>query len=175
MAITKQKKSEIYQSYLDMLKNAQGLIVTEYRGMSMPNFNLTRAALRPIKATFTVTKNTIFKIALQESGFPVPEDLLTGPIAIAIAYGDLPALAKAILARSKEDELLILKGAIMGETIFRASQIEALATLPTLDEARAQLIGTLQQPASRLVGLLAQPAQGLTALLKAYSDKSEAA
>ncbi len=175
MAITKQKKSELYQGYLDILKKAQGLVITEYRGMSMPNFNLTRAALRPIKGTFTVTKNTIFKIALQESGFAAPEDLLTGPTAVAIAYGDLPALAKIILARSKEDELLILKGAIMGETVYRAAQLEALATLPTLDEARARLIGTLQQPASRLVGLLTQPAQGLAALLKAYSDQGEAA
>ncbi len=80
-----------------------------------------------------------------------------------------------MLQRAKEDELLILKGAIMGQTVFRADQLEALSTLPTLEEARAQLIGLLQQPASRIVGVLSQPAQGIAGLLKAYTDKNEAA
>lgn len=175
MAITREQKAQIYQNYLDILGKAQGMVVTEYRGMNMKSLSATRGTLRGIKATYTVTKNTIFKIALHETGFAAPDDLLSGPVAVAIAYGDLSGLTKAMIQRAKEDELLILKGAIMGTTVFRADQLEALSTMPTLDEARAQLIGTLQQPASRFVGLLAQPGQGLAALLKAYTDKSEAA
>jgi large subunit ribosomal protein L10 len=175
LAITREKKAQIYQSYLDMLDNAQGMVVTEYRGMNMKSLSATRAVLRGLKGSYTITKNTIFKIALHEKGFAVPEDLLTGPVAVAVAYGDLTALTKAMLQRAKEDELLTLKGAIMGQIVFRADQLEALSTMPTLDEARATLIGTLQQPASRIIGLLSQPAQGLAALLQAYADKNEAA
>jgi len=175
LAITREQKAQIYQNYLDILGSAQGMVVTEYRGMSMKGLTTTRNLLRGMKGTFNITKNTIFKIALRETGFAAPEELLSGPVAVAIAYGDLSALTKAMIQRAKEDELLILKGAIMGTTVFRADQLEALSTMPTLDEARAQLIGTLQQPASRFVGLLAQPGQGLAALLKAYTDKSEEA
>src|SRR5260221_1495602 len=146
LAITKAKKDEVLKGYLEMLTNAQGMIVTEYRGMSMKNFNVTRGLLRPINGSYTVTKNTLFKLALRETGFAVPESLFTGPTAVAIAYGDLSSLTKAIIQRAKEDELLILKGAVMGKTVFQADQLEALSTLPTLDEARAGLISLLQQP-----------------------------
>jgi large subunit ribosomal protein L10 len=171
LAITREKKSEILTEYLQMLENAQGMIVTEYRGMTVKGINATRAALRPTKGRYVVTKNTLFRKALQETGFPVAEDLFAGPVAVAIAYQDLGGLTKAILARAKEDELLVLKGAIMGQTIFKADQLEVLSTLPSLEEARASLIGTLQQPAAKLVGLLGQPAQDLAGILKAYTDK----
>jgi large subunit ribosomal protein L10 len=171
LAITKEKKSEILQGYMDILAKAQGMVITEYRGMGMKNFNAIRLVMRQNQGGYTVTKNTLFKIALTENGFAVPEELLVGPTAIAIAYGDIGGLTKALLARKKDDELLILKGAIVGNTVYRADQLEALSTLPSLEQARANFIGTLQQPASRIIGLLAQPAQGLAALLLAYSDK----
>ncbi len=172
MATTKEQKGDILKSYLELLSRAQGLVFTEYRGMGMKNLNAIRTALRAAKGTYTITKNTLFKIALRETGFPVPEDMLQGPTAVAVAFDNVGTLTKAVLARKKEDELLVLKGAIMGQTIFRADQLEALSTLPTLDEARASLIGTLQQPASILVGLLSQPGQGLASVLKAYTDKA---
>ena len=170
MAITKAQKDEILKDYVEMLRKAKGLVITEYRGMSMKNFNTTRSALRAVQGTFTVTKNTLFKLALKENGFAVPEDLLVGPTAVAVAYNELGPLTKVVLQRAKEDELLVLKGAIMGKNIYSAKQLDALSTLPTLDEARASLIGTLQQPASRFIGLIGQPGQGLAALLKAYTD-----
>lgn len=174
MAISKTDKENILKGYLEMLANAQGMVVTEYRGMGMKNLNAIRGVLRPIKGSYTVTKNTLFKLALRETGFAVPEDLLVGPTAVAIAYGDLSGLTKAVMARAKEDELLVLKGAIMGQTVFQAHQLEALSTLPTLDEARAGLIGLLQAPASQIVGILAQPAQQIANVLKAYNDKNAA-
>jgi large subunit ribosomal protein L10 len=173
LAITREQKADILKGYVEMLGKAQGMVITEYRGMATKNFNATRAALRAVQGGYTVTKNTLFKIALRETGFAVPEDLFTGPTAVAIAYGELGPLTKAMLARKKEDDLLVLKGAILGQEVFRAEQLVALSTLPTLEEARAIFIGTLQQPATRFVGLLVQPAQGLAAILKAYSDKVE--
>jgi len=170
MAITKAQKDTILEGYMETLKGAQGMIVTQYRGMGMKSLNAIRGVVRPIKGQYTVTKNTLFKIALRESGFAAPDDMLTGPTAVAIAYQDLAALTKAMMQRAKEDELLILRGVIMGLNVFGADQLEAVSTMPTLAEARAGLIGTLQQPASKFVGLIVQPAQGLAAILKAYTD-----
>jgi large subunit ribosomal protein L10 len=173
LAITKEQKTGILRGYVEMLGQAQGLVITEYRGMGMKNFNAMRTALRPMKGRYAVIKNTLFKIALHETGFAVPENLFTGPTAVAVAYNDLSGLTRTILARAREDELLVLKGAIMGQTVFRADQLEMLSTLPSLEEARAMLVGTLQQPASRFIGLLSQPAQGLAAILKAYTDRTQ--
>lgn len=173
MALSKEKKDEILAGYVEMLNRAQGLVITEYRGMTMKGFNDTRKALRAANGGYTVTKNTIFKIALEQVGMAVPEDLLVGPTAIGVAYGDLPSLTKAILQRAREDDLLKLKGAVMGKSIFRAEQLDMVSTMPTLDEARAGLIGTIIAPATSLLSLLTQPAQGLAAILQAYSDKDQ--
>jgi large subunit ribosomal protein L10 len=172
LAITKEQKGEILQGYLDMLQKAQGMVVTEYRGMSMKNFNAIRKTVRGIDARYTVTKNTLFKIALRETGFAAPDDLLVGPVSVAIAYADLGKLAKAMIDAAKTDDKLILKGGIMGDSVFRGDkELEILSTLPSLEQARASLIGTLQQPAVRLVSVLNQPAVGLAAILKAFTDK----
>ncbi len=173
MAVTKETKSKMLQGYVEMLSKASGLIVTEYRGMSMTHFNGIRLALRAAQGRYTVTKNTLFKIALHETGFAVPEDLLHGPTAIAVAYGDLGNLTKVMLAKAKEEERLTLKGAVMGQIVFRADQLEVFSTLPSLEQARASLIGTIQQPAALIVSLLTQPAQDLVGLLKAYTDKQQ--
>jgi large subunit ribosomal protein L10 len=172
LAITREKKAQILENYREILKRANGMIITEYRGMSVKNISASRKVARDAKGSYNVTKITLFKIALQENGFAVPEDLLKGPTAVAISYGDLSGLTKVVLQRAKEDELLVLKGAIMGQEVFRGKeQLEALSTMPTLDEARASLIGTLQQPAARIIGLMAQPGQQLAMLLKAFTDK----
>ena len=85
MATTREQKSDIINGYMEMLGKAQGMVITEYRGMQMKNFNATRAAMRAAKGGYTVTKNTLLKIALKETGFAVPEDLLKGPTAVAVA------------------------------------------------------------------------------------------
>ncbi len=173
MAISKETRDKLLVGYMKLLSRAQGLIITEYRGMTMKNFNDTRKAMRAANGGYTVTKNTIFKIALTQSGMAVPEDLLIGPTAVGVAYGDLPSLTKAILQRAREDEKLKLKGAIMGQSIFKAEQLEMVSTMPTLAEAQAGLIGTIIAPVTSLISLLTQPAQGLAAILQAYSDKDK--
>jgi large subunit ribosomal protein L10 len=175
LAITKEQKNEILAGYMEVLSRAKGLVVTEYRGLQMKNFNDTRKVLRAANASYTVTKNTLFKIALRESGMAAPDDLFAGPTAVGIAFGDLPSLTKVLLQRAKEDERIKLKGAVMGQSVFKAEQLEMVSTMPTLDEARAGLIGTIIAPATSLLSLFAQPAQGLAAVLQAYSDKDKTA
>lgn len=173
MALTKEKKNEILAGYHEVLAKAQGFVVTEYRGMTMKKFNETRKALRAVNSAYAVTKNTIFKIALRERGFAVPEDLLVGPVAVGIAYGDLPSLTKALIQRAKEDELLKLKGAVLGTSVFTAAQLEMVSTMPTLKEAQAGLIGTIIAPVTSLLSLLGTPASDLASVLQAYADKDK--
>jgi len=174
LALTKEDKTRIVDGYVQILNRTQGLVVTEYRGMTMKQVSDVRKALREVNAVYFVTKNTLFKLALTQVGMAAPDELLVGPVAVGATFGDLPSLTKAILQRAKENELLKPTGAIMGRSVFTAKQLEMVSTLPTLDEARAGLIGTIVAPISSLLSLLEQPAVQLMGLLQAYSDKDKA-
>jgi len=173
LALTRETKNEILAGYLKVLEKAQGLVITEYRGFRMKQFNETRKIMRANNGAYMVTKNTLFKIALKQVGMAAPDELLNGPVAVGVAFGDLPGLTKVILARAKEDEMLKPKGAIMGLTVFTQAQLEMVSTMPTLDEARAGLIGTLVAPATAFLSILEQPATQLLALFQAYADKDK--
>ena len=79
MAINKEDKGAILAVYQEVLSRTQGLVVAEYRGMTMKQFNDVRKSLREVNAAFVVTKLTLFKIALEQAGMAVPDDLLVGP------------------------------------------------------------------------------------------------
>lgn len=187
MAISKEKKDELVEKYTALLNDSQGVIVTEYRGMSMPQFNGLRAKMRDIGSTYMVTKNTLLKIALDNVGMAVPDDLLVGPVAVAFAHKDLAATAKTVLDFRKDAEVFLVKGGLAGTAIFPdAKQVEDLSKLPPLDELRANILGLVIAPAQGLLALLTTPASelvsvingGATQLLNvvaAYANKEEGA
>ena len=84
MASSRKRKEELVADYVDMLQRAKGVVVTEYRGMTMKHLDELRGKLREKNAGFTVTKNTLLKVALREVGMAVPDDLLVGPVALAV-------------------------------------------------------------------------------------------
>ncbi|MFP4323203.1 MAG: 50S ribosomal protein L10 [Anaerolineales bacterium] len=167
MAITRARKEEIVAQYTDMLERSTGFIVTEYRGMKVSRLNELRAALREQASSYVVTKNRLFKIALDSLGMPVPDDLLNGPVAVSFAYTDLPATVKTLLDQRKTNELLILKGGVIGNSVIGESDLQAISELPSLDELRAQILGMLTQPTQGLVNVLNAPPQNLVNVLSA--------
>ncbi len=174
MAITKERKGELVAQYSDLLSRTDGFIVTEYRGLSVAKLDELRNRLRDAAGgSYTVTKNTLFSIALQQSGWPVPEDLLLGPTAVAFGNGNLPAVAKAIQAYQKDNpDVFVLKGGVLSGAVFGSKDIEAVSNLPTMDEVRAQLLGLLTQPAASLAGLLNSATSQVVNVLHAYVQKN---
>lgn len=181
LAITKERKYELVAEYSDLLSKTDGFIVTEYRGLTVVKLDELRNRLREAAGGgFTVTKNTLFSIALQQAGWPVPEHLLLGPTAVAFGNGNLPAVAKTIQAFQKDNpDLFIIKGGVLAGDVFSAREVETIATLPTLDEIHAQLVGLITQPAAALVGLLNSATGQIVNVLQAYvqanSGEGEAA
>lgn len=170
MAITREHKENIVTEYSNLIDNLSGLVVTEYRGMKMDELADIRKALRDVGATYFVTKNRLLKLALKEAGLPVPDDLLSGPVAVGFTQKDLPAMIKVFLNKAKDRDKLILKGAIVGNSVFNEKDLKTLSELPTLDEIRAQLLGMLLQPAQQLLAVLGTPAQDLVSVLEAGSQ-----
>lgn len=187
MPISKSKKEELVAHYVELLESSQGIIITQNQGMSMAEFNAIRAKLREIDSTYAVTKNTLLRLALEQAGMPISADLIQGPIAVAFAHNDLGATAKAVLDLDDEINLFLVQGAMVGETEYGADGVEALSKLPTMDEARAGLIGLIIAPAANIATLVNTPSSDLVSVISnggatqilnvvaAYAAKEEAA
>lgn len=173
MPISRNKKEELVAQYVELLKESNGIVITRNKGMTMSQFNELRAKLRELNSTYAVTKNTLFRIALEEVGLPVPEELLNGPVAVAFAREDVAATAKAVLDFHKNVEPFEVHGALVGEEIFDAKGVDTLSKLPSLEELHAQLVGIIIAPATGLVNVVNAGAAQVLNVIAAYAAKDE--
>lgn len=176
MAISRERKEELVAVYSDLLANTDGFIVTEYRGLNADKLDDLRNRLREASGIYAVTKNTLFTIALRESGWTVPSDLLVGQTAVVFGGSNMPGVAKIVQGFQKDNaDLFIVKGGVLAGNAFKASDLEAIASLPTLDEIHAQLAGLVVQPAALLAGLLSSATSQVVNVLQAYLQEKESA
>jgi large subunit ribosomal protein L10 len=175
LAITKKRKGELITDYSELLQKSQAVIIATYGGMNMPQFNKVRAQVRNAQGEFHVTKNTLMARTLKEAGFNVPEEWLQGATAISFCFGDPPPVAKALGQLSKEIENLKIVGGVVSGQAIDANGLTQLATLPTMDVLRAQLIGTISAPAAGLVGVLNAAVGSVMYALQARIDKEQPA
>jgi large subunit ribosomal protein L10 len=175
MPVTREKKEELVSDILEKVKRSHVVYVTSYQGMTMKQFNALRGKLKDSHGAFHVVKNTLAARALKEAGLAVPMELLEGPVALGFAYGEIGATSKAFLDFTKESDKFQLKGAILGQQVLSAKDIESLSTMPSLPVLRAQLLGLITAPASRLAGVVAGGVRQLVNVVKAYADKEEKA
>lgn len=174
MAITRERKEELVSAYSSLLAGTDGFIVTEYRGLTVAKLDDLRNKLREASGVYAITKNTLFSIALKEAGWVVPEDLLLGPTAVVFGNGNLPGVAKIVQGFQKDNsELFIVKGGVLAGSAFKAKDLEAIASLPTLDEIHAQLAGLIVQPAASLAGLLNAATSQVVNVIQAYLQDQE--
>jgi large subunit ribosomal protein L10 len=174
LAITRERKEELVSIYSERLSKTDGFIIAEYKKMSVAQVNELRKRLRDAAGgSYSVTKNTLFKIALRENGWEVPEALLEGQVGIVYGNGNLPGVAKAVQTYIKDfPDNFGCKGGIIEGAVFGASDLEAIANLPTMDEIRAQLAGIVVAPASQLAGLLESATSQVVNVVQAYLDKN---
>ena len=173
MAISRERKEELVGIYGDLLRSTNGIVITQYTGLTVAQVGQMRDKLREIDGKFIITKNTLFAIALREAGWPVPEALLQGPSGVAVGNGNFPAVAKMMVSFLKDYEgILSIKGGVMEGQILNPSQVEAVSNLPSLDELRAQLVGLISQPAVGLVSVLNGGVASIAQVLQAYVTKN---
>jgi large subunit ribosomal protein L10 len=171
LAITKQRRQELVALYGDIITKSDGFVLTEFSRLPTGKINDLRAKLRPIGGKFVITKNTLFSIALKNAGWPVPDDLLKGPVAVSYGNGNFPAIAKETLGFIKDNsEAVQVKGGIMIASILRANEVEIMATLPSMDELRAQLAGLIVSPASTLLGVVDAATGQVVNVLHSYVE-----
>jgi large subunit ribosomal protein L10 len=173
LAISKQRKDELIAQYTEQLKECQGIILTDYRGLSVGDMDTVRRALRPSGGIFQVVKNRLLKLALKEAELSLPEEWLIGPTAVGFCYGEVPPMAKIFVDTAKELEALQLKGGVIGTSAVTADQVRTVADLPPREILLSHVLGSINAPASQVVGVVASGVRQILNVLQAYVDKLE--
>jgi large subunit ribosomal protein L10 len=175
LAITKQRKEEVLETYRDWLKRSQAVILVEYTGATMKHMDGIRSKIRETGGEFHVVKNTLVRRVFSDNGWVLPEGYFAKSTAVSFAFSDPAATAKALSDATKGMEFVKVKGGFMAGQALSSAQVKALSELPPLPIVRAQLLGVLQAPAGKLVRTIAEPARSLAAVFRAYSEKAQAA
>ncbi len=148
-------KEDAVKALKDEFAGYDGFIFTDYRGMTVQQITDLRSALRKDEAAYRVVKNRYAKIALKDLEKTGADDQMKGPTAVALVKGDTAnVVAKKIFQAGKDGITVTVKGAIIGDEVMTAEQIEALSKLPTKLELIASLMGTMKAPVQKLAATL---------------------
>lgn len=168
-----QKEQQI-ASLQKTFSEAMVVVVAHQRGLTVAEVTDLRRQMRAAGAGFKVAKNRLAKRALEGTRFAHLSELLKGPTALAFSADPVAAAKVAVEFASRNDKLAIVGGGL-GARVLDQEAVKALATLPSLDELRARLLGLLMAPATRVASVLQAPAGQIARVLKAHADQQGAA
>lgn len=168
------QKAELVASLNEVFADTSIVVVAHYSGLSVADMTDLRAQMRAAGANFKVTKNRLTRLALDGTPYQSIADLFTGPTAMAYS-SDPVAAAKVAVDFAKKNEKLVIQGGALGEQVLDVDGVKALATLPSLDELRAKIVGMVNTPATRIAGVLQAPGGQIARVLHAKSQLGEAA
>ena len=168
--MNKEQKKNYIEEMTGKCENSKAVMVTHYQGLTMTQLDELRAKMREHGIIFKITKNRITKIALEKTRAKELSKLFTGPTAVALS-DDAITSAKILTKFSKDNSNLKILGGIMGDEILDVAAVQNVATLPTLDEARAKIVGILRSPAQKIATILLAPATKIAILASEKSKK----
>jgi large subunit ribosomal protein L10 len=172
--VDRSEKQQLITSLHETLKGAELVVITQQSGLTVAEVTNLRRQMRQAGAGFKVTKNRLARLALEGTKFEGLKPMFTGPTAIAYSPDPISAAKVAVTYANSNDKLKIVGGA-MGDQMLDPEGVKALATLPSLDELRAKIIGILTTPATRIAAVLQAPGSQLARVLNAYASKGDAA
>ena len=168
--MNKEQKKQYIDEMTTQFDKSEAVIVTHYQGLNVNQLDDLRKKMRDHGIRFKITNNRITKLALEKTRCKELSDLFTGPTAVALSE-DAITSAKILTKFSKENENLKILGGIMGADILDVAGVKNVATLPTIDEARAKIVGILRSPAQKITSILLAPASKIAILALEKSKK----
>lgn len=169
------EKAAVVTEVSKKFATSDAALITEFRGMTVSSLAKLRRALRVHGAEYKVYKNTLARFGAKDSGMDGLVDLLSGPTAITFVKGDASIVAKTLRDHAKVDQLLILKGGVIGGKAVSAADLKVIADLPSREVLLAQLAGMLQAPLNKTANLLQAPMRKVAYGLKSLLESKEAA
>ena len=167
------EKKDAVAALNDVFSKSSVVVVAHYSGLTVAQIQRLRKQMKAAGASVQVAKNRLAQIALKGTDVASIGHLLKGPTLIAHS-ADPVAAAKAAVAFAKEHDKFVLLGGAMGKTALDVDGVKALATLPSLDELRAKLLGLITAPATKLAQLANAPAAKLARVFGAYAKRDAA-
>jgi len=167
------QKAETVESLKGLFSGAGIVVVGQYSGLTVAEMTVLRGRLRQAGAGLKVVKNRLVKLAIDGTQHAGGAHMFTGPTAIAYS-ADPIAATKVAVQYAKEKEQFVLLGGLFGDQVLDPKAVQALATLPSLDELRGKIVGLIQAPATKIAGVLAAPGGQLARVINAYATKDAA-
>ena len=174
MSLNLEQKKAIVSEVAEVASNAPTAIAAEYSGLSVAEMTELRKTAREAGIYLRVVRNTLARRALEGTQFDCMRDSLTGPLILAFSNDEPGSAAKVIRNFSKDNDKLVVKLVSIDGQLLPATDIEKLAKMPSLDEARAMFLGLMQAPMSKFVRTIAEPQGKFARLLAAKRDKDAA-
>jgi large subunit ribosomal protein L10 len=172
-AVDRAAKKELVAALNGVFKTSNVVVVAHYAGLTVAQMQTLRRQMKQAGAAVKVAKNRLAKIALEGTDAAAVAPLLKGPTVIAYSTDPVAAPKVANDFAKANDKFVILGGA-MGKTALNPDGVKALASLPSLDELRAKIVGLIQAPATKIAQVINAPAAKVARVVQAYASKSEA-
>lgn len=167
------QKQENVETLKGVFSSAGSVVVTHYLGLTVAEMTDLRGKLRNEGAQLKVVKNTLARKALGGSVGEDGDALFKGPVAIAFGPDPVSA-AKVATQYAKDNDKFVVIGGLMGEQVLDKKAVTSLASLPSLDQLRAKIVGLINSPATKVAGVLQAPAGQLARVFGAYAAKDAA-
>ncbi len=171
--MNRSKKEQVVAELQERLKDVKLAILADYSGLNVAKITELRNELRKSDAELRVIKNTLFKIAAQDTGFSVLDDHLAGPLAVVMNFGDVVAPTKALVDFAKKNAQLEIKVGVMDGKALTIDQIKALSELPSREVLLAKLLSVMAGVQTSLVNVLSGVPRQFVQVLEAYRAKKE--
>lgn len=173
MALNLEQKKALVADVNAVAASSLAAVVAEYRGLTVAEMTELRNEARNAGVYMKVVKNTLARRAVEGTPFECIQPSLNGPLLLAFSREDPGSAARVVKGFSREHANLVTRSVAVGGELYDAANLDRVAALPNLDEARAMLLRTLNGPMTQLVRLLSEPGSMLARALKARSGQDE--
>ena len=173
MAIRLEDKQQIVSEVNQAASSALSAVLADYRGVTVEDMTALRKNARANKVYLRVVRNTLLKRAVADTEFECIQEVLVGPTILAFSQEDPGAAARVLKDFSKENDDFEIKALSVGGQLMDASQIDVLAKLPTLDQARSMLMSVMLAPVTKLARTMNEVPSKLTRAVAAVRDQKQ--
>ncbi len=175
MAIRLEDKQQIVSEVNQAASSALSAVLADYRGVTVEDMTALRKNARDNKVYLRVVRNTLLKRAVADTEFECIQDALVGPTIIALSQEDPGAAARVLKDFAKENDDFEIKALSIGGNLMEANQIDVLAKLPTLDQARSMLMSVMLAPVTKLARTVNEVPSKVTRAVAAVRDQKQEA
>lgn len=173
MPLNLEDKKSIVAEVADVAVNSMSAATAEYRGLTVGDLDRLRRKAKEFGVYLRVVRNTLARKALKNTEFECLEPVLTGPLILAFSRNEPGAAARLFRDFAKENEKLVVRALALGGKLLDAKNLNAIATLPTRDEAISQLMSVMKAPITKFVRTLAEPHAKLVRTVAAVGDSKQ--